>query len=69
MFVEVHVNLLHIYVSTYPKMITDAAYLTVTFIYIHLHFIYILTVTVTVTFAATVDVVLDDNNNCLSNNK
>ena len=67
MFVEVHVNLLHIYVSTYPKMITDAAYLTVTFIYIHLHFIYILTVTVT--FAATVNVVLEDTNNCLPNNK
>ena len=53
MFVVSHVNLLHIHV---PKMITDVVYLTVM-------------LERTVRFAATADVVLEDYNSCLQNNK
>ena len=56
MFVVSHVNLLHIHASTCPKILL-------------MRFILSVVLERIVRFAATVDVVLEDYNSCLQNNK
>ena len=56
MFVVSHVNLLHIHVSTYPKMITDVVLINGS-----------AALKRTVRFVAIVDVVLEEYNSCLPN--
>ena len=56
-FVVSHVSVLHIHVSTYPKNV------------LLMRFILSVVLERIVRFAATLDVVLEDNNSCLPNNK
>ena len=56
-FVVSHVYVLHIHVSTIPKMI------------LLMRFILSVVLERTVRFVVTLDVVLEDNNSCLPNNK